>query len=71
MSESNANLEVEEVRRAFEKFGISDLLVDAHGGVSPHIGVLRLCQYLSDNGLLIDLHIAIMRNRNALPKRDE
>ena len=50
---------MEEVRRAFEKFGISELLITADGSISPHIGVLRLCRYLSDNDMMIDLHLKI------------
>lgn len=56
---NNAEYEMEEVRRAFEKFGISELLITADGSISPHIGVLRLCRYLSDNDMMIDLHLKI------------
>jgi hypothetical protein len=67
---SNASFEMEEVRRAFEKFGISELLVAADGSISPHIGCLRLFRYLSDNGLMIDLHLAILRARQSNGKTD-
>lgn len=56
---NNAEYEMEEVRRVFEKFGISELLITADGSISPHIGVLRLCRYLSDNDMMIDLHLKI------------
>ena len=31
-----------EVVRAFEKYGLAHLLVDANGNVSPQVGVMRL-----------------------------
>ena len=58
---NNAEYEMEEVRRAFEKFGISDLLISADGSISPHLGVLRLLHYLSENDLMLDLHLKLIK----------
>ncbi len=57
----NAEYEMQEVRRAFEKFGIADLLVSADGSISPHIGVLRLLHYLSDKNYILDIHLNLIR----------
>lgn len=54
-----AIFEFEEVRRVFEKYGISELLVSADGSLSPHIGVLRLCKLCLDNNFLTKIHEAI------------
>lgn len=40
--------EAQEVVRAFEKFGASSLLVDAHGQVSLSVGVLRVLALVGD-----------------------
>lgn len=58
---NNTEYEMEEVRRAFEKFGISDLLVSADGSISPHLGILRLLHYLSENDLILDLHLKLIK----------
>jgi hypothetical protein len=58
---TNAEYEMQEVRRAFEKFGISDLLISADGSISPHVGVLRLLHYLSDNDLMLDIHLTLIK----------
>lgn len=58
---NNAEYEMEEVRRAFEKFGISDLLISADGSISPHLGILRLLHYLSENDLMLDLHLKLIK----------
>lgn len=58
---TSAEHEMEEVHRAFEKFGIVDLLVSADGSISPHLGVLRLLHYLSENDLLLNLHLKLIK----------
>ncbi len=56
ISAANA-CEVLEVKRAFEKFGLSRLLVSANGTESPHLAVLRVLQWLSDKGLINDMRL--------------
>ena len=45
----SSKFEMDEVIRAFEKYGLQKLLVSADGTMSPHVGVLRVLQWLSDN----------------------
>jgi hypothetical protein len=50
-----AEWEVREVRRAFEKFGLSELLVSAHGTLSPQLAVTRLLTFIAQRNLDIEL----------------
>jgi hypothetical protein len=53
-----AEHELLEVRRAFEKFGFGDLLIAADGTVAPHLGVLRVLAFLTQD---IDRVLALRR----------
>ncbi len=50
-----ATWEVREVRRAFEKFGLSELLVSAHGTLSPQLAVTRLLTFVAQRNLDVEL----------------
>jgi len=57
---SPADHEMLEIRRAFEKYGLAELLVAADGTVSTHIGVLRLLMVVSQHDdLLLELRRAV------------
>jgi hypothetical protein len=53
--ERDAEWEVREVRRAFEKFGLSELLVSAHGTLSPQLAVTRLLTFIAQRDMDIEL----------------
>ena len=59
---TRAEHEIEEVRRAFEKHGFADLLVDAQGKVSPHIGVLRLLAFIARHNLDAELLLLLRKD---------
>ena len=56
--EAAAEHEMREVHRAFTKYGLDHLLVTAHGILSPHIAVLRLLAFLSEQDLDLQLKLA-------------
>jgi len=53
--ERSATHELREVVRVLEKFGLSELLVSAHGSPSPQLAVLRLCEFIAKHNLDVDL----------------
>ena len=48
---SDAEHEMREVVRAFEKYGLGELVTSAHGTSSPHIAVLRVLKLLMERDL--------------------
>ena len=46
-----------EVIRVLEKYGLSELLVSAHGSLSPQLAVMRLCEFIARRNLDVDLMI--------------
>lgn len=39
------------------KYGLSELLVSAHGSLSPQLALMRLCEFIARRNLDVDLVI--------------